>query len=132
MGEDFFEYDNDIDTAKEIYPTGWVQSHTFHDANDRDWVYFYGHKDRIYTIKAQDVLDTNQPITISLFDSNNTLIESENNYIHRPFFQDNYYYLLVENGGEYVPDGIAYDLWIKRAPSAGRGSRRRADATCRL
>lgn len=121
-GKDFFEPDDTLEQAKQIYPIGCIQTHTFHTAADNDWVYFYAHSNRFYTIEAQDIVNSNRPIKLCLYDSDEGLFPDGNNYNSINNWSpanDNYYYLQVSYEGEFPANGLAYRLKIKRSSWAG-------------
>ena len=117
-GEDSYENDDESGSASRIFPDGRAQNHTLHNFQDQDWVFFFGHKDGVYTIEACDILGRELPITLSLYGSNDfeTPVIQGENHIRKTLSQDDYYYLRVEHGEGNLTERFAYNLSIRRDP----------------
>lgn len=101
------------------------QLHTFHNINDVDWVYFYGHAGNEYEIKAYPC-DTF--INLSLTDPNGKILTSETGnpiqticYLPWLCKKDDYYCLKIEPSLE-LPEGGEYYLTIEYEQAASPAS----------
>ena len=90
------------------------QDHTFHNPNDIDWVYFFGHRGEIYEINANDINGWGYFIRMSLYDPNESPLQTfYNNLSGWECPQDGYYSLKVESATDPNEGAFGYSLLIE-------------------
>ncbi|MGA1870465.1 MAG: choice-of-anchor U domain-containing protein [bacterium] len=128
IGHDMYEPDNDpefvfSDTCHLLCVNAPPTRHTFYcmensECDDRDWVYFYGHKGCIYEIYAQDLSVYDYFIRLSLYDQSifndptNGFCIQGNNFLSFQCPEDGYYFLEAALASSYPQGGGEYILSI--------------------
>jgi hypothetical protein len=130
---DEYELDDTCALAKAIPTDGSVQTHTFHDAGDEDWVKFQAEADKTYVIRVDNVGDNVDAVVMlhGVCDSP-PLATGENAFGPTVEMSWNcaaagqYYLGLVQNDPSLYGEGTNYDLSVSVdavPPSAPRAIR---------
>ncbi len=106
---DTYESDNTFETAKVIVMNGSAESpHNFYQANDEDWVKFYGLSGQNYSINVSNA-GAKCDAVIELYDENKTLLKERNTYesgenelLSWPCSKDGIYYIKIRNSDSAV------------------------------
>jgi hypothetical protein len=134
---DTYEADDTCGAANSIPTDGTVQTHTFHDEGDADWIKFDGQASKTYIIRVDNVGDWVDAVVI-LYDACDEPPLGYNDNAFGPTITmewdceaDGEYYLkLVQSDPSYFGEGTNYDLSIavdSEPPSAPRSVRSSPD-----
>lgn len=81
---DDYEPDNACEQASLIATNGAVQTHSFHELADQDWVAFYAQAGVIYSIEAQIPVDSSVDVALELYDRCGSLPGALQNHAFAP------------------------------------------------
>jgi hypothetical protein len=118
---DIYEDDDTCAQASAIATEGTIQSHTFHDQADTDWVTFDAKSDVTYLIEAQIPTGSPADVILELYDQCDTLPEETQDYTFTPGARLEfatpvsgtfYLKLLNHDATVYGPD-LAYQLTVR-------------------
>jgi hypothetical protein len=134
---DSYEADDSCGAASNIPTDGTVQTHTFHDEGDADWIKFDGEANKTYVIRVDNVGDNVDAVVI-LYDACDEPPLGYNDNAFGPTITmewdceaDGEYYLkLVQSDPSYFGEGTNYDLSVEvdsEPPSAPRSVRSSPD-----
>ena len=130
---DAYEVDDTCAAAKTITTTGTIQTHTFHDAGDEDWVKFEAVTNKTYVIQVANVGDNVDAVVMLYNVCDQAPLASEDNAfgptvrLEWDCTVSGWYYLrLLQNDPSVYGAGTNYDLSVtvdSEAPSAPRSVR---------
>jgi len=124
--KDSYEADDKREDAKPIRTDNVGQHHTFHEANDNDWVKFTGHRCFAYTVRTEPELGTSDELdtAMELYDSpGNKVLEDTDStrfstLAYQPQVDALVYVRIHEPEGRVAPSSI-YQLRVTATPIAG-------------
>ncbi|MEM7133160.1 MAG: C13 family peptidase [Chloroflexota bacterium] len=118
---DIFETNNLCQDAGAITPDGTTQTHTFHQADDVDWVYFEGEQGTTYRIEIQPGVGSTVDVALELYAICSALADQQQSKPFTPGVRLDFavptsgpYYLKIENTNSAAggPD-TDYELAVK-------------------
>ena len=121
---DEYEPDDECSQANEIVIDAPPQAHTFHNANDVDWVSFDASADTAYLIEALTPPGSDADVSLYVYDScasGNPLASRTYTYTpdaRLPFTatRDGNFYLFLHQDPSTSGDDMAYDLSVRTLP----------------
>ncbi len=129
-GGDSYEPDDTCRNARSVLADGTVQSHTFHQSADTDWVVFTAQAGTTYLIAGQPMPDAPTDLALEIYDRCDGLPDETQDHAFAPGVQLQYrasasgaLYLRIVNHtpSDYGPQ-MAYELSVRAldtAPSPG-------------
>lgn len=125
---DDYEDDNDCSNYRGIATTGSVQLHTFHEANDEDWVRFEAIKDHQYLIQVDVPNGSAADVSVEVYPECDTLDIANQAATFSPGVRLNfkapnagfYYLRLLNQDTDIAGDDVRYSLSIRSLSEATR------------
>ena len=134
---DSFEADDTCSASSTIPADATVQTHTFHDEGDADWIKFDGQANKTYVIQVDNVGDNVDAVVILYDACDEAPLDSDDNAFGPTIRMEwdceadgEYYLKLVQSDPSYYGEGTNYDLSVEvdsEAPSAPRSVRASPD-----
>jgi len=121
---DSYEVDDTFNQANVIVlDAGDPQAHNFHEADDADWVKFYGLSGELYKVKASG-LGITCDVVIEVFDSDGNSVSNQENSAGAgedeflewtcPQAGDGVYYIKISNANSTYGENVKYELKVYR------------------